>query len=278
MTKIAALSVQTPNRPSTAQAAAPVVAAAKGLDKAAATPAAAPAQAATLPVSTQNISAQNISAQNTKAPAQPAVSSTLMGALIDVQSKVEAISPQVASNAQQVLQSVVQTITDHSTRPAPAQTNGTPTSQGHGAGPSSDHRGPVTARGDHGDSSGHDGHVDHGQDGDHHDRGWHGKPPVPTPPPLPTPTPEPPPVVIPSFDPSVPARAIAEASKTLAEGRAADAARTAFVTASVERRAEAFVAQGQAALALFKGMQAQYSAWQDQQAPSSASYLKALYA
>lgn len=251
MTKIAALSVHTPNRPATAIAAAPGVRAASRLDKTASAPMAIPVPSA----------APALSIQNTKAPVRPAVSSTLMGALIGVQA--------IAPETQQVLQSVVQTITDHSTSPAPAQ-KGTPTSQGHGAGPSS------PQQGGHGACSEHDAHDDDGRGGDHTDRGWHGRPPAPTPSPAPDPAPQP--VVIPSFDPSLPARAIAEAAKTLAEGRAAEAARTAFVTAAAERRAEAFAAQGKAALAVFKGMQAQHAAWQDQQASLTGAYLKALYA
>lgn len=119
----------------------------------------------------------------------------------------------------------------------------------------------VQAGADHGQSSGHDAHVDPGHGGDHTDRGHHGKPVTPPPAPTPEPTPAPAPV-IPSFDVQLPARAIAEANQTLADGRASDEARTAFVTAAVERRAQSFVAQGQAALAVIQSMQAQFSAFQ----------------
>ena len=68
--------------------------------------------------------------------------------------------------------------------------------------------------------------------------------------------------MIPSFDPGMPARAIAQVTETLAQGRASEQARTAFVTAAVQQRSATYVAQGQAALAVFEQMQAQFAAWQ----------------
>lgn len=108
-----------------------------------------------------------------------------------------------------------------------------------------------------------DPHPEHG-----HDHG-HRPPPVTQPP-----TTEPPPVVPPPVseppvaqppapaptpltvvaDPAAGARASAMVSKVFAEGAVAEAARSAFTAAAAERRAAAYVAQGQAALTLLQGV------------------------
>lgn len=101
-----------------------------------------------------------------------------------------------------------------------------------------------------------DPQPDHGKDDQH----GH----APAPQPTPDPTPAPPPVVTPpvfrpapvAADPAAAARAIAGVERVLAEGRIAQAERSAFAAASAERRAAATVAQGQAALAIFAAMQA----------------------
>jgi hypothetical protein len=103
-----------------------------------------------------------------------------------------------------------------------------------------------------------DPQPDHGRDDEH----GH-KPPQPTPEP-PAPPVVPPPVVqppvprpAPSADPAAPARAIAMIERALADGRTAEAARSAFTAAAAERRAAATIAQGRAALAIFAAMQAE---------------------
>lgn len=98
-----------------------------------------------------------------------------------------------------------------------------------------------------------DPHPEHGRDHGH-------KPPAPQPPPVvetPTPTPAPSPVPNPApvmADPAAGARALAMINKVFAEGAVAEAARSAFETASAQRRAAAYVAQGQAALTLLQGI------------------------
>jgi hypothetical protein len=172
-----------------------------------------------------------VSARNTPAPAAPLAAPGLMSALVDLQAHLEAAAPKAAEAFPPVAGRLAE----------PASGRG---------------------RADPGESSGHPDHVDNGHGGQHTDRGHHGKPPVAEPGPQPGPQPAPQPVVIPSFDPGAPARAIAEAAETLAQGRASEQARTAFVTAAVQRRSATYVAQGQAALAIFQQMQSQFAAWQ----------------
>jgi hypothetical protein len=229
VTKIAALNVQTSHRPTTAPAAAH--GSAKGHEAPAEVRKTEPAQPA-------------VSAHNTPAPAAPLVAPGLMGALIDLQAHVEAAAPkaeaveQFMDKAAQGLQSLIEHLGEFHHEDDHSQGD-----HGHG---------------DHGARSGHPGHVDNGQGGHHTDRGHHGKPPSSQPEPQPAPAP----VVIPSFDPGMPARAIAQVNETLAQGRASEQARTAFVTAAVQRRSATYVAQGQAALAIFQQMQSQFAAWQ----------------
>jgi hypothetical protein len=107
-----------------------------------------------------------------------------------------------------------------------------------------------------------DPQPDHGRDDEH----GHKPPPEPPPPPVlpPPPVVTPPPVVqppaprpAPSADPAAPARAIAMVERALADGRAAEARRSAFTAAAAERRAAVTIAQGQAALAVLAVVQAQ---------------------
>jgi CubicO group peptidase (beta-lactamase class C family) len=72
-----------------------------------------------------------------------------------------------------------------------------------------------------------------------------------------------PPVFRPALaDPAAAQRTVALVDRQLAEGRAAQQARSAFVAAAAERRAAATVAQGHAALAILQSTETDMAAFQ----------------
>lgn len=128
----------------------------------------------------------------------------------------------------------------------------------------------------HGERGQEDPQPEHGRDDDHGHKPPPvvlppvTQPPVAQPPVTQPPVSEPPPLIAPPpatpapMDLAAPARAIAMIDRHFADEAISDAARSAFVAASAERRAAATVAQGQAALAVLQAVQADMSSFRDQ--------------